>query len=108
MSGHCIVCRRVGPMARKQNFLCEACAHPLEIRTFCASCGARTTLETKGGLQLLAELFPDQPHDVGTTIRLERCPACVVPGQALGTAQLFRIRLLYPTPRRTSSDEPSP
>ena len=107
MPGHCLVCRCVGPPDRKQNFLCEECVHPLEIRTFCASCGAHTTLETAGGLQLLAELFPDHMHDVGTTIRLERCPTCAAPGQALGTAQCFRIRLLYPTPRSASPSRSS-
>ncbi|MDO8621911.1 MAG: hypothetical protein Q7R80_01655 [bacterium] len=103
MAGKCSVCHVHGPEDRAADFLCERCVDHREIRTYCASCSHRTTLEKTGGLQLLAELFPDVTHDVGTTIRLERCSQCTAPGQTPGRAQCFRIQLLFPAPRDPSS-----
>ncbi|MBI4450102.1 hypothetical protein HY634_03520 [Candidatus Uhrbacteria bacterium] len=108
MTGMCSICHIRGPEERTADFLCEQCADPMEIRTYCASCGSRTALETAGGLQLLAELFPDVAHDVGTTIRLDRCPQCITPGQNLGRAQCFRIQLLFPAPGTPSSEASPP
>jgi len=103
VTGKCSVCHVLGPPNRTADFLCERCVDHREIRTFCASCGNRTTLETTGGLQLLSELFPDVAHDVGTTIRLERCSQCTAPGERIGQAQCFRIQLLFPAPGTPST-----
>lgn len=92
MPGTCSVCHVVGPPDHVDDFLCEECAHPAEIRTYCASCGARKTLVPEMGLGFLATLLPEVPHETGTAIRLERCPACAAPEQGLGHALVYRIR----------------
>lgn len=98
MPGQCSVCHIVGPPDRSDDFLCEDCAHPDEIRSFCASCGDRRTLVAEMGLEWLAVLLPEVPHECGTAIRLERCPACA-PGVGLGVVEVHRIRADAPSGR---------
>lgn len=76
MRGRCTICHVVGPPDRTTDFLCEDCVHPLEIRTFCARCGQRETLDTAAGLTFLARIMPEVEHATGTAIRIERCMQC--------------------------------
>lgn len=99
------MCRVVGPPDRVDDFLCELCAHPDEIRTFCASCGDRQTLVPTMGLELLATLFPEVPHSTGTAIRLEQCPRCASAGAGLGRVTVHRIRAN--APQAHESNRPS-
>lgn len=78
VQGKCQVCHRLGPASQEDDFLCGECAHPEEIRSFCAGCGQRSThpLEAVSALFSAYKLDPAfaQP---GAVIRLVYCgPDC--------------------------------
>jgi hypothetical protein len=96
--GQCAICRVVGPPDRTTDFLCENCVHPLEIRTFCAGCGARATFDPIAGLAFLSRIMPEVTHATGTAIRTECCTQCDTnraPGQChverLSTSEACRF-----------------
>lgn len=90
MRGQCAICHIVGPPDRTTDFLCEGCIHPLEIRTFCAGCGQRETLDTIAGLAFLARIMPEVAHSTGTAIRIACCIRCD-PDRAPGRCHVERL-----------------
>ena len=74
--GCCYVCRTEGPVGRTRNFLCGNCAHPGEIRVYCARCQIISKAD-EAGAEKLAELLPTDLEPVpGTTIRIDFCSRC--------------------------------
>ncbi len=76
IQGRCWACNAPGPEGTERNFLCGQCAHPEEVRSYCAGCRRRRSY-SRTELELLCQTYDiNQPIEPGIVIVLTHCAHC--------------------------------
>ena len=91
--GKCFTCHTPGPEGRTRNFLCTFCAHPDEVRIYCARCQT-IAIADADTIEAWTERLPAEDKPVpGTSIRMDYCVGCQTPEQARRppTVQVYGI-----------------